>query len=192
MFEGPLADADMPDVVNTNSFRWLRDPDGMHAGPFGPACAAQDRPCLTPRWPFHQRHGHTCPLEGRLAGLVVHTPRQALATRPAPYSASRVDDTFPMRTCVRLDGGPGTRRVPTGQVVRRARGLHIKHVGDIPVTVKVTWTDGTEGEVNAWTSQWTHTHVCVCRETAPVTRSGCEPQTSGGADRGRCRKVRKW
>jgi hypothetical protein len=37
-------------------------------------------------------------------------------------------------------------------------GLHIKH-GDIPVTVKVTWTDGTEGEVNAWTSQWTHTHV---------------------------------
>jgi hypothetical protein len=34
------------------------------------------------------------------------------------------------------------------------------------VTVKVTWTDGTDGEVNAWTSQWTHTHVCVFRETA--------------------------
>jgi hypothetical protein len=37
----------------------------------------------------------------------------------------------------------------------------------IPVTVHVTWTDGTEGEVNAWTSQWTRTHVCVVRETAP-------------------------
>jgi hypothetical protein len=46
-------------------------------------------------------------------------------------------------------------------------GLYIKHDGDIPVTVKVTWTDGTEGEVNAWTGQWTRTHVCVSRETAP-------------------------
>jgi hypothetical protein len=46
-------------------------------------------------------------------------------------------------------------------------GLHIKHVGDIPVTVKVSWTDVTEGEVNAWTRQWTHAHVCVFRETAP-------------------------
>jgi hypothetical protein len=82
-----------------------------------------------------------------------------------------------------------TRRVPTGQVGGELEGLHIKHVGDIPVTVKVTWTDGTEGEVNAWTSQWTYTDVCVCRETAPVTRSGCEPQTSGGADRDRCRQV---
>ena len=46
-------------------------------------------------------------------------------------------------------------------------GLYIKHDGNIPVTVKVTWTDGTEGEVNAWTGQWTRTHVCVSRETAP-------------------------
>jgi hypothetical protein len=44
-------------------------------------------------------------------------------------------------------------------------GLHIKHVGDIPVTVKVTWTDGSEGEVKAWISQWSHTHVF--RETVP-------------------------
>ena len=44
-------------------------------------------------------------------------------------------------------------------------GHYIKHDGNIPVTVKVTWTDGTEGEVNAWTGQWTH--VCVSRETAP-------------------------
>jgi hypothetical protein len=28
-------DVDKPDVVSTNSFRWLRDPDGVHAGPFG-------------------------------------------------------------------------------------------------------------------------------------------------------------
>jgi hypothetical protein len=47
-------------------------------------------------------------------------------------------------------------------------GLYIRYGGDpIPVTVRVTWTDGTEGEVNAWTSQWTRTHVCVARETAP-------------------------
>jgi hypothetical protein len=46
--------------------------------------------------------------------------------------------------------------------------LYIRYGGDpIPVTVRVTWTDGTEGELNAWTSQWTRTHVCVNRETAP-------------------------
>jgi CubicO group peptidase (beta-lactamase class C family) len=28
--------------VNTNSFRWLRDPDGVHAGPFGLALTALD------------------------------------------------------------------------------------------------------------------------------------------------------
>ena len=37
----------------------------------------------------------------------------------------------------------------------------------IPVTVRVQWTDGTEGEVSAWTSQWTRTHVRAYRETAP-------------------------
>ena len=47
-------------------------------------------------------------------------------------------------------------------------GLHIRHDGDrIPVTVRVQWSDGTEGEVNGWTSQWTKSHVCVVRETAP-------------------------
>jgi hypothetical protein len=47
-------------------------------------------------------------------------------------------------------------------------GLHIRHDGDpIPITVRVQWTDGTEGEVNAWTSQWTCTHVHVALETAP-------------------------
>ena len=35
------------------------------------------------------------------------------------------------------------------------------------VTVKVAWDDGTTGEVNAWTSQWTRAYVCVYRETAP-------------------------
>jgi hypothetical protein len=46
--------------------------------------------------------------------------------------------------------------------------LHIRHDGDpIPVTVCVEWTDGTEGAVNAWTGQWTKTHVYVSRETAP-------------------------
>ena len=41
-FEGPIADVDKPDVVNKNSFRWLRDPDGMHAGPFGMALTGRD------------------------------------------------------------------------------------------------------------------------------------------------------
>jgi CubicO group peptidase (beta-lactamase class C family) len=41
-FEGPVADVDEPDVVNMNSFRWLRDPDGVHAGPFGLALTARD------------------------------------------------------------------------------------------------------------------------------------------------------
>jgi hypothetical protein len=72
-------------------------------------------------------------------------------------------------------------------------GLHIKHFGDIPVRVKVTWTDGTEGEVNAWTSQWTHTRVCVyASRHRRITRSGCEPQRSGGADRADVDEFRKW
>ena len=41
-FEGPIADADKSDVVTMNSFRWLRDPDGVHAGPFGLALTARD------------------------------------------------------------------------------------------------------------------------------------------------------
>jgi CubicO group peptidase (beta-lactamase class C family) len=41
-FEGPIADVDKPDVVSTNSFRWLRDPDGVHAGPFGLALSTLD------------------------------------------------------------------------------------------------------------------------------------------------------
>ena len=41
-FEGPIAQRDNPDVVSTNSFRWLRDPDGVHAGPYGLALTARD------------------------------------------------------------------------------------------------------------------------------------------------------
>jgi CubicO group peptidase (beta-lactamase class C family) len=41
-FEGPITDADKPEVVNKNSFRWLRDPDGVHSGPFGLALTARD------------------------------------------------------------------------------------------------------------------------------------------------------
>jgi hypothetical protein len=44
--------------------------------------------------------------------------------------------------------------------LKNADGHHIRYDGDpVPVTVKVMWTDGTEGEVNGWTSQWTRTHV---------------------------------
>jgi hypothetical protein len=56
-------------------------------------------------------------------------------------------------------------------------GNPVRH-GDppIPVTVKVTWDDGTTGEVNAWTGQWTKTHVYVYRKRRRrTTGSGCEP-----------------
>jgi hypothetical protein len=46
-------------------------------------------------------------------------------------------------------------------------GMHILHGDPIPVTVRVQWSDGTDGEVNAFTGQWTKTHVYVYRETAP-------------------------
>jgi hypothetical protein len=32
----------MPEVLSTNSFRWPRHPDGVHAGPFGLALTARD------------------------------------------------------------------------------------------------------------------------------------------------------
>jgi CubicO group peptidase (beta-lactamase class C family) len=41
-FEGPIAQRDSPEVVSTNSFRWLRDPDGVHAGSYGLALTARD------------------------------------------------------------------------------------------------------------------------------------------------------
>jgi len=41
-FEGPMAQRDNPDVVSTNSFRWLGDPDGLHAGPYGLALTVRD------------------------------------------------------------------------------------------------------------------------------------------------------
>ena len=64
--------------------------------------------------------------------------------------------------------GPTARRTPPDKWRGELEGLHISHNGEsIPVTVRVQWTDGTEGEVSAWTSQWTRTHVCVYRETAP-------------------------
>jgi hypothetical protein len=74
-----------------------------------------------------------------------------------------------MRTNVRHRG---VDRQPVEHVPDQWRGevegLHIRYDGDpIPVTVRVQWTDGTEGEVNGWTSQWSRTHVCVVRETAP-------------------------
>jgi hypothetical protein len=49
-------------------------------------------------------------------------------------------------------------------------GHHIRRDGDpIPVTVKVTWSDGTEGEVNGFTSQWTHARVRRPRDSTAVS-----------------------
>jgi hypothetical protein len=82
-----------------------------------------------------------------------------------------------------MDGSPSSTHPTSGAASPTA--FHIRRHGDpIPVTVHITWTDGMEGEVNGWTSQWTRTHVCVVRESAPrITRSGYGPQTSGGARR---------
>ena len=41
-FEGPIAQRDNPVVVTTNSFRWLRDPDGLHGGSYGLALTGRD------------------------------------------------------------------------------------------------------------------------------------------------------
>jgi CubicO group peptidase (beta-lactamase class C family) len=49
-YEGRIADADKPEVVNTNSFRWLRDPDGVHAGPYGLALTARDMVKIGELW----------------------------------------------------------------------------------------------------------------------------------------------
>jgi hypothetical protein len=46
-------------------------------------------------------------------------------------------------------GGPGTVEYPPDKWRGELEGLHIKHVGDILITVKVTWTDGSESEVKA-------------------------------------------
>ena len=119
------------------------------------------------------------PAAGDLPRGRPHTPR-AVSITPFHYA----------NMCSTRWVDPGIRRAPTGQGRCEPEGLHIKHAGDIPVTVKVTWTDGTEAEVNAWTSQWTHTtSTSSARRHPRITRSGCERQTSGGADRVRCRQV---
>jgi CubicO group peptidase (beta-lactamase class C family) len=49
-FEGPVAQRDSPEVVSTNSFRWLRDPDGVHAGSYGLALTARDMVKIGELW----------------------------------------------------------------------------------------------------------------------------------------------
>jgi hypothetical protein len=50
-------------------------------------------------------------------------------------------------------------------------GHHIAHgKPPIPVTVRVEWVDGGEGELDGWTSQWTRTHVCIMRSLEPGSR----------------------
>jgi CubicO group peptidase (beta-lactamase class C family) len=49
-FEGPVTDGDKPEVINTNSFRWLRDPDGVHVGSFGLALTARDMVKIGELW----------------------------------------------------------------------------------------------------------------------------------------------
>jgi CubicO group peptidase (beta-lactamase class C family) len=49
-FEGPMAQRDNPDVVSTNSFRWLRDPDRVHAGSYGLALTARDMVKIGELW----------------------------------------------------------------------------------------------------------------------------------------------
>lgn len=46
-------------------------------------------------------------------------------------------------------GGPGTVEYPPDKWRGELESLRIKHVGDILVAVKVTWTDGSESEAKA-------------------------------------------
>ncbi len=48
--ESPLADAGQPAVTEVNQFRWLRDADGVHGGPFGLALTARDLVKLGELW----------------------------------------------------------------------------------------------------------------------------------------------
>ncbi|HEX2361025.1 MAG TPA: hypothetical protein VHI11_03020 [Jiangellaceae bacterium] len=50
-------------------------------------------------------------------------------------------------------------------------GHYIEHnKPPIPVTVRVEWADGGEGDLDGWTSQWTRTHVYVVRNLEPGGR----------------------
>jgi CubicO group peptidase (beta-lactamase class C family) len=49
-FEGPIAQRDNPMVVSRNSFRWLRDPDGVHGGSYGLALTAADMVKIGELW----------------------------------------------------------------------------------------------------------------------------------------------
>ena len=102
-FEGPIAQRDHPDVVSTNSFRWLRDADGVHGGSYGVALTARDmvkigelwrnggvwqgRRILDADYIARASSNQVSELEGKIRGygyLWWHTP---LATHDA-YSAS--------------------------------------------------------------------------------------------------------
>ena len=48
--EPALADAGKPAVTELNRFRWLRDPDGIHGGPYGLALTARDLVKLGELW----------------------------------------------------------------------------------------------------------------------------------------------
>jgi CubicO group peptidase (beta-lactamase class C family) len=102
-FEGPMAQRDNPDVVSTNSFRWLRDPDGVHAGPYGLALTARDmlkigelwlnggvwhgRRILDADYITHASTNHVPELEGKIRSYGYLWWVTPLATHDA-YSAS--------------------------------------------------------------------------------------------------------
>ena len=73
---------------------------------------------------------------------------------------------------------------PPDQWAGETVGMHIRHGGDpIPVTVKVTWDDGlparsTRGRSNGPSRM----SASIARQRRRITRSGCEPAMSGGAE----------
>ncbi len=99
------------------------------------------------------------------------------------------------RTCVRhLMGGPGTVEYPPDKWRGELEGLHTKHVGDILVTVKVTWTDGSERRSQGLNKPVVpHPGLRLPRDgpVSPVLGASLRRQAALTGDR--CRdKFRKW
>jgi CubicO group peptidase (beta-lactamase class C family) len=104
--EGPISDVDKPDVVNTNSFRWLCDPDGVHAGPFGLALTARDMIKIGELW---------------LNGGVWHGRRILDADYISQASTNQVPSSMARSVATGISGGTHRwRRTGSACAVRRA------------------------------------------------------------------------
>lgn len=91
-------------------------------------------------------------------------------------------------------GGPGTVEYPPDKWRGELEGLHIKHVGDILVTVKVTWTDGSQRSQGLNKPVVPHPGLRLPRDgTAVSPVLGASLRRQAALTGNRCRdKFRKW